>query len=140
MIRRPPRSTLFPYTTLFRSRARLPEPVEVGGVQSLPSAGSHAWLRSPLVGVAGGWALDLWLAEQLAITKTSTSPSSGEINASCTRRFADGNCTTLPQTIGSCRSAPVSGSNLRSTGYGRAERPALHGFASSFSTRDRKST
>src|SRR5258708_17753506 len=25
MIRRPPRSTLFPYTTLFRSSARLPE-------------------------------------------------------------------------------------------------------------------
>src|SRR5215212_2061421 len=31
MIRRPPRSTLFPYTTLFRSRERLPvlEPVAV---------------------------------------------------------------------------------------------------------------
>src|SRR2546426_4451257 len=27
MIRRPPRSTLFPYTTLFRSRARLGEPL-----------------------------------------------------------------------------------------------------------------
>src|SRR5687767_15553693 len=27
MIRRPPRSTLFPYTTLFRSRAILPRPV-----------------------------------------------------------------------------------------------------------------
>src|SRR3712207_8256017 len=26
MIRRPPRSTLFPYTTLFRSAARRPEP------------------------------------------------------------------------------------------------------------------
>src|SRR6476661_9837476 len=26
MIRRPPRSTLFPYTTLFRSRARRPRP------------------------------------------------------------------------------------------------------------------
>src|SRR5260370_31058940 len=26
MIRRPPRSTLFPYTTLFRSRRRLPAP------------------------------------------------------------------------------------------------------------------
>src|SRR5437667_6782323 len=26
MIRRPPRSTLFPYTTLFRSRARTPPP------------------------------------------------------------------------------------------------------------------
>src|SRR6266478_8862928 len=27
MIRRPPRSTLFPYTTLFRSRRRTPAPV-----------------------------------------------------------------------------------------------------------------
>src|SRR5258708_29599741 len=26
MIRRPPRSTLFPYTTLFRSRRKLPQP------------------------------------------------------------------------------------------------------------------
>src|SRR3712207_7693289 len=32
MIRRPPRSTLFPYTTLFRSRLGLPEPV-VGTAQ-----------------------------------------------------------------------------------------------------------
>src|SRR5438093_5634310 len=31
MIRRPPRSTLFPYTTLFRSLARLGEPLELGG-------------------------------------------------------------------------------------------------------------
>ena len=30
MIRRPPRSTLFPYTTLFRSRDRLPTPVFLG--------------------------------------------------------------------------------------------------------------
>src|SRR3712207_7543165 len=29
MIRRPPRSTLFPYTTLFRSRARIHKPVRV---------------------------------------------------------------------------------------------------------------
>src|SRR3712207_8281484 len=28
MIRRPPRSTLFPYTTLFRSPRRAPDPVE----------------------------------------------------------------------------------------------------------------
>src|SRR3989441_6670960 len=32
MIRRPPRSTLFPYTTLFRSRARLPRVEEEGDV------------------------------------------------------------------------------------------------------------
>src|SRR2546427_8405772 len=29
MIRRPPRSTLFPYTTLFRSRLALPDPGDV---------------------------------------------------------------------------------------------------------------
>src|SRR5256886_10129162 len=29
MIRRPPRSTLFPYTTLFRSRDRIPPPTGV---------------------------------------------------------------------------------------------------------------
>src|SRR5689334_24479000 len=33
MIRRPPRSTLFPYTTLFRSPLRLPEPEAREGVR-----------------------------------------------------------------------------------------------------------
>src|SRR6266511_4845082 len=37
MIRRPPRSTLFPYTTLFRSPARRP---------TLPPA-CRPWIRSP---------------------------------------------------------------------------------------------
>src|SRR3712207_8586900 len=32
MIRRPPRSTLFPYTTLFRSRTQLPEDAPKGDV------------------------------------------------------------------------------------------------------------
>src|SRR3712207_8157159 len=36
MIRRPPRSTLFPYTTLFRSRAVEPEPL--GDVDQAPGA------------------------------------------------------------------------------------------------------
>src|SRR3712207_9043426 len=31
MIRRPPRSTLFPYTTLFRSRVAVDDPLQVGG-------------------------------------------------------------------------------------------------------------
>src|SRR3712207_8927846 len=35
MIRRPPRSTLFPYTTLFRSEARL----QVQAFQAMPSSG-----------------------------------------------------------------------------------------------------
>src|SRR2546430_6838252 len=32
MIRRPPRSTLFPYTTLFRSHGRIPPAIEVDNV------------------------------------------------------------------------------------------------------------
>src|SRR5438034_6655846 len=36
MIRRPPRSTLFPYTTLFRSRAVIPEDVVDGQVPDRP--------------------------------------------------------------------------------------------------------
>src|SRR5438067_3533558 len=41
MIRRPPRSTLFPYTTLFRSRHR---PDELLGVAGGAIAGGHAHL------------------------------------------------------------------------------------------------
>src|SRR3712207_7812189 len=42
MIRRPPRSTLFPYTTLFRSRIAQARP-EPGG------AGAHVRVASPVV-------------------------------------------------------------------------------------------
>src|SRR2546425_6177725 len=48
MIRRPPRSTLFPYTTLFRSRAGVP-PVETlrraDGTLVRPLAGNLALVR-----------------------------------------------------------------------------------------------
>src|SRR5438132_3263766 len=33
MFQRPPRSTLFPYTTLFRSAQRVPEPGPVGAIE-----------------------------------------------------------------------------------------------------------
>src|SRR5262249_62375879 len=51
MIRRPPRSTLFPYTTLFRS-VRLEVAVEVGGLidglgQRVVRAEGHAAARAP---------------------------------------------------------------------------------------------
>src|SRR2546426_2439745 len=42
MIRRPPRSTLFPYTTLFRSRS---ERTAAGRAQGGPSASRGSWLR-----------------------------------------------------------------------------------------------
>src|SRR5690554_7780829 len=35
MLRRPPRSTLFPYTTLFRSRRPEPSPAHDGGLDKL---------------------------------------------------------------------------------------------------------
>src|SRR3712207_8162007 len=42
MIRRPPRSTLFPYTTLFRSRARLGTILGAGRDRIAPSRRFHA--------------------------------------------------------------------------------------------------
>jgi hypothetical protein len=84
--------------------------------------------------VAGGWALDLWLGRRTRDHEDLDVAVLRKTSASCTRRCVDGNCTTPPQTIGSCRSASVSGSDLRSMGCGHAERPTLHGFANSFST------
>src|SRR2546429_6354770 len=51
MIRRPPRSTLFPYTTLFRSRCRSP------AVESIPFA-NNGWHRNvvrTLFGIDNVW-------------------------------------------------------------------------------------
>src|SRR2546422_4866223 len=42
MIRRPPRSTLFPYTTLFRSRRLVPEVSVAGLVVTADRAGGRA--------------------------------------------------------------------------------------------------
>src|SRR5436309_7790886 len=41
MIRRPPRSTLFPYTTLFRSLRQGPRPDQRGGVPAIRLRGLH---------------------------------------------------------------------------------------------------
>src|SRR2546430_11467444 len=45
MIRRPPRSTLFPYTTLFRSEAQIIDEVEV----ELAGAGGERYVVQPLL-------------------------------------------------------------------------------------------
>src|SRR5687768_18169479 len=55
MIRRPPRSTLFPYTTLFRSVTRLLEAMNgTVEVKSEPDSGSVFLFRIPLVLNAAG--------------------------------------------------------------------------------------
>src|SRR3712207_7050831 len=54
MIRRPPRSTLFPYTTLFRSVAFRPADADLSGLVLLDLAGFDAWFEEddPVVGHA----------------------------------------------------------------------------------------
>src|SRR2546427_2378756 len=47
MIRRPPRSTLFPYTTLFRSPARHGC---ADGISALPAGARHATMHTPARG------------------------------------------------------------------------------------------
>src|SRR6266850_8394310 len=51
MIRRPPRSTLFPYTTLFRSSAVVEHPVDVGGRYAALTA--VGMLPAALLGIDG---------------------------------------------------------------------------------------
>src|SRR3712207_8644914 len=52
MIRRPPRSTLFPYTTLFRSRVQRPLAEVVA--EQRPADQLHDQVRGPLPAAAGG--------------------------------------------------------------------------------------
>src|SRR5215216_7427511 len=46
MIRRPPRSTLFPYTTLFRSRDRTRRPPQLRATGPCETASSRSFSRS----------------------------------------------------------------------------------------------
>src|SRR2546423_8748804 len=59
MIRRPPRSTLFPYTTLFRSRVGTPASLLGRPARLLAGRwGSAGRARSPRGGSAGGGGFD----------------------------------------------------------------------------------
>src|SRR5258707_11056216 len=49
MIRRPPRSTLFPYTTLFRSRRRTPRMTDVDRLQRTLGGPHTAWIIDRIV-------------------------------------------------------------------------------------------
>src|SRR3712207_7225440 len=64
MIRRPPRSTLFPYTTLFRSERRIPF--------VLALQPSHTWWH-PSDTLGSLWELALAAGRQKAMTSTSDS-------------------------------------------------------------------
>src|SRR5256886_8217483 len=59
MIRRPPRSTLFPYTTLFRSAASSPPPTDVGDMPQFWASFNNAPKRIQ----NGGWARQVTQAD-----------------------------------------------------------------------------
>src|SRR2546430_5959201 len=59
MIRRPPRSTLFPYTTLFRSRALVVEDELFGAGHRRELRYTVASFRGPLEESGGPWSDDL---------------------------------------------------------------------------------
>src|SRR5256884_5469208 len=106
MIRRPPRSTLFPYTTLFRSSFQLPVnagklrfclPVpQVVGAMPFPNQRFHLSPKKPKPGVA---VHGLLLAMQLASANCSNDvlPCQAEL---LLRRFvAEGRALTAPLGI-----------------------------------------
>src|SRR2546429_3884943 len=70
MIRRPPRSTLFPYTTLFRSNSR--EPTSVIWVQLGCNKTSEQLLRAPKVAI-GAVKLQLVTSGRWIVTAVSRS-------------------------------------------------------------------
>src|SRR5260370_32470461 len=78
MIRRPPRSTLFPYTTLFRSPARRP-------AQRLREdlAGRRAHARPPGAGCGGGAARVLDVPRDLHRSEEHTSELQSHLNLVC---------------------------------------------------------
>src|SRR3989442_6231835 len=61
MIRRPPRSTLFPYTTLFRSIPRDGLAVEAG-----------AWITNFVIQIASGFDLETWEQDRKSTPLNST--------------------------------------------------------------------
>src|SRR2546429_7027370 len=73
MIRRPPRSTLFPYTTLFRS-------MQVGGSWREGKQGIHAHKSDiPAPCAAGGW----WQAAELGRSEEHTSELQSRLHLVC---------------------------------------------------------
>src|SRR5256885_6697891 len=86
MIRRPPRSTLFPYTTLFRSAHRLQHRVEVGDhlADDLVSGGQRGGQRAD-VGHQGGdvGALALEDLDDLAGELVRSEEHTSELQSPC---------------------------------------------------------
>src|SRR3712207_8139030 len=84
MIRRPPRSTLFPYTTLFRSAAPRAHPVRVHHLVPHPVSGLHRGARELDLPARGAVALDgaRDLPQPVGVDRKSTRLNSSHANIS----------------------------------------------------------
>src|SRR5690606_41702476 len=87
MIRRPPRSTLFPYTTLFRSEMRLLRPIGLG-LLALFIGFNGGYLLILMIEMAGGpvltqWAVPICLSVSvLVLDRKSTRLNSSHVKIS----------------------------------------------------------
>src|SRR5256884_7685417 len=99
MIRRPPRSTLFPYTTLFRSLSQLPEHVPIDSVllpmQGALQAAHRFWHLSRVTGGARFFATESWpLSTGAAALKFFPPPSWAQFSAGSAPTCPFWGCTT----------------------------------------------
>src|SRR2546429_5162762 len=76
MIRRPPRSTLFPYTTLFRSRARSSRAAAAPARAGLPKGHEGAPLIGPLIG-------EVWITDDTSRSEEHTSELQSRLHLVC---------------------------------------------------------
>src|SRR5260370_9450690 len=87
MIRRPPRSTLFPYTTLFRSyMTTLPAVARRSPATRTPPANLNARIVVPLVSTTGRWPGGMSVVETKGTTIRSeehTSELQSHLNLVC---------------------------------------------------------
>src|SRR5258708_13598130 len=100
MIRRPPRSTLFPYTTLFRSRHG--GAARVTSMMYLPPVFAVA-LELALFGVAPGWLTVLGMAVATPKDRKSTRLNSSHQIISyavfCFKKKKDINISLIPRQL-----------------------------------------
>src|SRR5256885_8597366 len=81
MIRRPPRSTLFPYTTLFRSQPGEPELTEAGAYPALPD-NEYGWEKLYAERVAQAFGRKYGIAVRIARFQRSEEHTS-ELQSPC---------------------------------------------------------
>src|SRR5467141_3118069 len=99
MIRRPPRSTLFPYTTLFRSPPSIPSSTWPSAISPNPPAqpGRPAAIAMPAATLAPNAAHVTWAGDRPSVTWHSR--STGRITRSSERPTAGAKSNTMLQPV-----------------------------------------